>query len=594
MPSSSTIYSETCTQELPCELPAVAGLGRTAREFFALAGLPAAEVDAWELALAEAANNAIKYTRPEALNLAIRVDFLVAREWVEVRVTDHTSGLDWPEKAELPPDDSESGRGIFLIQNLTDESQYLRGRGENCLVLRKRRVIAKETSLLRRPSAAEELRDTRHTLDLMTEELASSYESLSAIFRFTAELQGGVNAEEFIPRWLGELLTITESDWFVLRLVDSVSRQLRVVATSAADWRSAPVLLEAAPAQASFVEARAALRRSDVWFDATMPLAPSDPLASLARGGCGFAHPIFVSDTLVGVLSIGRHDSQSPFQAGQVNVIQTFGDFLGLQIRSTQLHEEQVRARLNTRDLEIAANLQRALLPEQLPSVPHASLSGYYRSAREIGGDYYDAFPVGDGNMLLVVADVMGKGLPAALFAFMFRSLVRARRDLASRPGEFLAWLNQNLFQELDRAEMFITAQIAFLDCKQGEIRVASAGHPPMLIASPTGEVTEISAGGPPLGILAGATFPEECSERLGCRALLFTDGLIEARNLKGDLLGLEAIKAELASAARSGESEEATKHRLVRLLQTFEQGAPPADDTAFIVLVAKETTENA
>ena len=534
-------------------------------------------------------NNAVKYCRPEALNRPIRVDFLVALEWVEVRVTDHSPGFDWPEQAELPPDDSESGRGLFLIQTLTDESSYLRGRGKNCLALRKRRIPATTSPGTHRTSLPEELRETRHTLDLMTEELASSYESLSAIFRFTAELNRGVDARDFIPRWLGELLGITEADWFVLRLLDPVSGHLQVAACSSTKWSSGPVLLDAHSTHGNFVEARAALRRGDVWFETASPLAPNDPLTLLAQRGCGFAHPLFVNDTLVGVLSLGRCDSQRPFQAGEVNVIQTFGDFLGLQTRSNQLHEEHVRARLNTRDLEIAANLQRALLPEQLVSVPRASLSGYYRSAREIGGDYYDAFRVGDGNLLLVVADVMGKGLPAALFAFMFRSLVRARRDLAPRPGEFLSWLNQNLFQELDRAEMFITAQMAFLDCEHGEIRVASAGHPPMLIAGSTGVVTEINAGGPPLGILADTSYSEAREPYAGGRGLMFTDGLMEARNPSGDLLGLAAIKAELASAMRLGESSETTKRRLVSLLQTFEQGAPPADDTAFIVIEGRE-----
>ena len=590
MPSSPPIFGESRTQELTCDLQAVAGLCRTARDVFAHAGLTVAEIEAWEIALSEAASNAVRYCRPEASDLAIRVDLLVTSEWVEVRVNDHTPGFDWPVEAELPPDGSESGRGIFLIQNLTDESRYLRGSGENCLVLRKRRSAPAAAASR---DEAEELRDTRHTLDLMTEELASSYESLSAIFRFTAELQGVVDVEEFIPRWLGELLTITESHWFVLRLSDNASRRLRVVASSAKDWSSGPVSLEASSPPSDFVEVKAASHHHDVWFDAAAPLSPTDPLADLARGGCGFAHPLFAEDTLVGVLSIGRRDGQRQFQAGQVNVIQTFGDFLGLQVRNTQLLEEQVRARVNTRDLEIASNLQRALLPERLPAVARATLCGYYRSAREIGGDYYDALPVGDGDILFVVADVMGKGLPAALFAFMFRSLVRARRDLAPQPGEFLAWLNQNLFQELDRAEMFITAQIAFLDSGRGEIRVANAGHPPMLFASPSGGVTEVAASGPPLGILAAAAFTETTHASPGPRGLLFTDCLIEARDPEGGLLGLDSIKSQLAIAARSGETCEATHNRLVGLLQSFEKGSPPADDTAFIVIVGKETSEH-
>ncbi|MEI6356396.1 MAG: SpoIIE family protein phosphatase [Verrucomicrobiota bacterium] len=586
----TTIFGESCTLEFTCDMQAVAGLCGQARDVFAHAGLTIAEIDRWELALSEAANNAVRYRRPEATDLAIRVDLLVTNDWVEVRVNDHTAGFDWPAEAELPPDDSESGRGLFLIQNLTDESRYLRGSGGNCLVLRKRRSAP---AVAASRDETEELRDTRHTLDLMTEELASSYESLSAIFRFTAELQSDVDVEEFIPRWLGELITITESDWFVLRLLDNASRQLLVVASSAKDWSSGTVPLEGSSHPSDSVEAKAAAHHHDVWFDAATPLSPTDPLGGLARGGCGLAHPLFAEDVLVGVLSIGRRDGHRQLQASQVNVIQTFGDFLGLQVRNTQLLEEQVRARMNTRDLEIASNLQRALLPEQLPSVDRATLCGYYRSALEIGGDYYDALPVGDGDMLLVVADVMGKGLPAALFSFMFRSLVRARRELASRPGEFLTWLNQNLFQELDGAEMFITSQIAFLDSRRGEIRVANAGHPPMLFANSSGKVTEIPAGGPPLGIIATATFAETTHACAGARALLFTDGLIEAREPGGGLLGLDSIKSQLAIAARSGETCEATHSRLVALLHAFEKGSPPADDTAFILIVGKETSEH-
>lgn len=575
--------------ELPCDLQAVGGVCARAREFLAGAGLAAGEIDGWELVLAEAANNAVNYCRPEARAVPVRVDLLAGPEWVEVRVTDRTGGFDWPEHADLPPDLSESGRGIFLMQSLTDESCYLRSAGQNCLVLRKRRSTPPPPREPASAGMAAELAETQQTLDLMTEELASSYESLSAIFRFTAELHEGGNSEEFIHRWLGQLLAITDSDWFVLRLCDRVPGQLRVAAASAAGWGSAPLRLETQGRARLPVELAAATRRVDAWFEGSAPLEADDPLFGLAGAGCGLSHPLLVQDALVGVLSVGRHSSARPFAAGQLGVVQTFGDFLGLQIRSVQMHEEQVRARLNRRDLEIAASIQRALLPERLPSLPGSDLAGFYRSAREIGGDYYDALPAGDGNLLLVVADVMGKGLPAALFAFMFRSLVRARPELNAKPGEFLAWLNQNLFKELDRAEMFVTAQLVYFDRASGEIRVAGAGHPPLLLADSSGAVAEVSSSGPPLGIVDSAVFAQERRPFAGGLALMFTDGLIDALNFQGKLLGLEAVKAALSAAAMEGVSGEGAKQQLVGLLQGFEQGAPAADDTAFIV-VARET----
>ena len=290
----------------------------------------------------------------------------------------------------------------------------------------------------------------------------------------------------------------------------------------------------------------------------------------------------------MGVLTIGRQDRGSAFRAGQVNVIHTFADFLGIQLRSRQIHDEQVQARLDTRDLEIAANIQQALLPVRLPAAPHAGLARYYRSARVIGGDYYDALSAEGNGVFLVVADVMGKGIPAALFAFMFRSLVHARKDLAPQPAEFLAWLNRNLFHELDRAGMFITAQLAFLDGAGARLRVAGAGHPPMLVADREGGVAEIASGGPPLGIMADATFPEhDCAWR-GGHALMFTDGLTEARNRDGHLLGIDPVKAALSEASRRGESCEDTRQRLETLLEDFEREKSPADDTAFIVLAGK------
>jgi len=574
--------------DLRCDLSAVRDACRQARDFFSAAGLVEAEVDAWELVLAEAANNAVNYTEGAAKELPIRVDLLVAGTWVEVRVTDHSPGFDWPDQAELPLPDTESGRGLFLIQSLTDQARYLRSHRENCLVLGKHHLAIRQSPLALATEGAapsEELRDVQRTLDLMTEELASSYESLSAIFRFSAELQDGVIAGDFVERWMRQLLSITESDWFVLRLSQRAPGHLRVAAASAPDWHGETLKLGEASTEENWAEIRAATQRNDVWFDALTPLSPQDPLSSLVQQGCGFTHPLFAGDTLVGVLSIGRLHVDRPFEAGQVNVVQTFGDFLGLQLRHTQMQEEQIRTRLNTRDLEIAANIQRSLLPEHLPTVSDFTLSGFYRSAREIGGDYYDALVTPEGHLLLVVADVMGKGLPAALFAFMFRSLVRARRDLASRPGEFLAWLNQNLFRELDRAEMFITAQIAYLDCERGEFRVASAGHPPMLLASPTGEVRELSADGPPLGIVAGAAYLDAVQAFSQGRALMFTDGLIEARNPRGELLGLEAVKSALANPTGGNESGEATRQALGRLLEEHEGGTAASDDIAFILI---------
>jgi len=574
-----------------CDLEAVSVARHQARQFLGETGLGEDELFAWELVLAEAMNNAVQYATVAGRNQPVGCDVLVSNTSVEVRVTDHTAGFDLPDVVTLPEDaDSEGGRGLYIIKTLTDEALYLRSPQENCLVLRKARPTGRAQARFSDPH--QELGETRHTLDLMTEELASCYESLAAIFGASSELEKGIPSDEFAQRWLGQLLKITESDWFVLRLAGGDGAALRVAASWPANWPAPPLTLGRDAGTSPSVERQAATGRKDVWFDAGNPLRAGDPLAEIAPQGTGFAHAIAVNETLVGVLTVGRTSSERQYAAGEVSVIQTFGEFLGIQIRNAQFQEEQVRTRLLRRDLEIAANIQRSLLPERLPELPGFRLAGYYRSARQVGGDYYDVLDTTDGNLLLVVADVMGKGLPAAMFASIFRSLVRSRRDLAAQPGEFLAWLNRNLGGDLSHLEMFITAQLVFVDLARRRLRVAGAGHQPLLLTGAGVPLVEIDSSGPPLGIVPDLAYPEtEQTLPRHARLLMFTDGLSEARNAQGEFLDLPPLTEWLQASARRKETAEQAQQSLVTLLRNFEQDTPPADDQAFILLVEEPQT---
>jgi len=193
---------------------------------------------------------------------------------------------------------------------------------------------------------------------------------------------------------------------------------------------------------------------------------------------------------------------------------------------------------------------------------------------------------VDNQGVLLVIADVMGKGVPAALFAAILRNQIRARPDLASHPGKFMAWLNQVLFTDLDRVDMFITVQLVFLDPEARELRVASAGHCPLLVAYPEDRVVEIAADGPPLGISRHAEFPEPVIHLAqGARVLMLTDGLTELRDPEGSLLGLDAIKTWLYDAALRRRPAAEAHDALLDFARAFRRTALLRDDLTFIVL---------
>ena len=590
-PHTKQIGSHFLSVEFACDLRESREVSRCMRQFLAAAALPEEDLHGWELMVTEAANNATEYTTEAGRALLNRLEVFCRDLEVEVRLTDHTAGFDMPAQAELPSIDSEKGRGLFLIQSLADEVEYLRGRGENCMVIRKKRSASAAGAAGTAAAGASGMQlesrfvGDEQALQGMTEELASCYESLSAIFRFSSALSRPQQAEEFAATWMRELLTIVEADWFVLRLADSKGKELRLMATSLSGNPDYSLLLTPDAASSGSVELRAAQTRQDVWFDANAPLTLSDPLSHLVHHSNGLAHPIFMEESLVGILAVGRLTADEPFKAGQVNVIHTFADFLGIQISNARFRAEHLQAQLMSRELEIASNLQRSLLPEKLPQVPGFAVAGYYRSARQVGGDFYDAIAA-DGGLLLVIADVMGKGVPAAMFATIFRSHLHARLDLLKRPGDFLTWLNRSLFPDLDRMEMFITAQLVYVDPATRRFQVAGAGHCPLLMSSPGGAPHEVGNTGFPLGIMPDTKYSEEVRDMApDARLMLFTDGVTDTENASNEMLGAEGLKQDLQLIVNRRRSAAQTVQEMAAMLQTFQGKEPVTDDQAFLIL---------
>ena len=238
------------------------------------------------------------------------------------------------------------------------------------------------------------------------------------------------------------------------------------------------------------------------------------------------------------------------------------------------------------RELEAARMVQKSLLPSRFPPLAGYHLTGFCRSARHVSGDFYDAVPLRPGAVLLVVADVMGKGVPAALFAATLRALVRTMGQWTQRPADMLGRINALLGEELSEVDMFITAQLAVVDTVEGSLRVASAGHLPLLLTDGRGQVEPVTAQGLPLGVLANCTFTETCLPLSpSAYALLYTDGLTEAQNLKGERLGGDALQNWLSQNAACGLSADQSKERLIAELTQFQGATPTEDDQTFLLL---------
>jgi serine phosphatase RsbU (regulator of sigma subunit) len=313
----------------------------------------------------------------------------------------------------------------------------------------------------------------------------------------------------------------------------------------------------------------------------------SDPLSAAGLESVGLVHPVYFGETLIGTLAVGGSAATLRLTAAQVNVIHTFSDFLAIQIMNTRYQEERVGALLVARELEIARHIQRSLLLSSLPEIGSLRLSGYCESSGQVGGDFFDVIKVSETSMLALITDVMGSGIPAAMFAVILRGLVRASMDWASQPAEMLRRLNGLLFTELSDVEMFITAQLVHVDLAKNQLTVANAGHCPLLIASSDGRPPRaVSPEGMPLGVLPEPEFAEEVIPlEAGLRVLLYTDGLTGIAGSDGSEYGMKRLANWLAHSTQAQMPVETMKENLLEELNHFRFDALIRDDQTFLIL---------
>lgn len=205
-------------------------------------------------------------------------------------------------------------------------------------------------------------------------------------------------------------------------------------------------------------------------------------------------------------------------------------------------HELRERERFE-QELQVARRIQQALLPKELPLLDDWDIVPYYRPAREVGGDFYDFLPLSDGRVGVIIGDVSGKGIAAALVMANTQSVLRAVSQVSATPGELLAQVNEVLFAYIP-PNMFVTCFCGILDPESGRLTYANAGHNPPFRRH-GGKATGLRATGMPLGLMPGMTYEEKETLLLpGDNVLFYSDGLIEAHNQEREMLGSSRLKS--------------------------------------------------
>jgi len=317
-------------------------------------------------------------------------------------------------------------------------------------------------------------------------------------------------------------------------------------------------------------------------------------LASRATPNCcalpGAQHligvPILLDGEAKGVLVVGDKESRrgvGPFRSEDRRTLELLANQAAIALENAELHRQALEKERLEREVELASQIQRQILPTAAPHLAGYELIGWNRPARHVGGDYYDFVPLAGGVLALVVGDVSGKGVPAALLVSTLHSALRLLLEREPISPALCERLNRHIL-ESSSANKFITLLLVELDAASGRLRYVNAGHNPAVVRRAGGSVELLPASGMPLGLIDGARFSvEELELEPGDLLCLYSDGITEAAGPDDVEFGTDRL-AELLAAAPE-ESLEAVVGRIDRAVVAFAANRPQGDDQTLVLL---------
>jgi len=239
------------------------------------------------------------------------------------------------------------------------------------------------------------------------------------------------------------------------------------------------------------------------------------------------------------------------------------------------------------RELKVAADIQMSILPDVLPVHEHFDFGGRILPARQVGGDFYDIFPLDQDKIGVLIGDVADKGVPSAIFMARAHALIIAEADSSTSPGEVLRMANKHITR-LEKSTQFVTALYGVLDTRSGEFSYARAGHEPPLLLQEDKNVHRLPhKAGMALGLWENIILDEySLSLPQGSLLVMFTDGMTDCRSPKGEPFGLERIKTTMAALWRA--TAQARCDHLFDTLMIYQSGSKQDDDVTLVAIHAK------
>lgn len=412
----------------------------------------------------------------------------------------------------------------------------------------------------------------QEALQGMTDELIGAWDQLELIYRVTQNLALTQDLMAALRSILQEIQKVvnTEDGFIVLQQPDSLDY---VICSQNIEKNLNGSLLNNLMSAHHVIVCDDASTCHQIW-----PEAPNSVENLLATN-------ILITDedckAALGLINKANNN----FTAGDAKLLAALAQQVATLIKNFLTHQKLIIEERLSRELEIAAEIQESLLPTKLPQVGGLSIAVASIPASEVGGDFYDFITINDRQLTLVIGDVAGKGIPAAMLTSVTRTMLRVEALRGEPPHAIIHQANNVLHQDLSRADSFVTVFVATINTYEGTLSYASAGHTPAILwRAETFSTEQLKATSPPIGIFGyQGDITRTIALNPGDTLIFYTDGITEAQAPNGDFFGLNRLLYLIESKA--SEPPEMLQQYIQAEIASFRRNSLSRDDATLLIV---------
>ncbi len=522
-----------------------------------------------ELAIEEAATNAIfhAYAPGHPGDIALSAELegedvlrLVLRDWGEPLDPQRIPAFDPAAPVEAR---AEGGMGLHFINMLMDR------------VERQNRTQPDDPNILRLTKRIERLAPGQRPPDALRE--------LNAMLSISKLMSADMPLEQLLRRMVNKLVEALDAERGTLYLIDQDRGELFSLILMEDTNKLHEIRVKVGEGIAGHVAATGEVLnirnaqmdpRFNPDFDRITGFHSQTLLAAPMRN---------TQQKLIGVVQV-LNKRGGPFRVRDERLLVAMASQAAVSIENARMHAREIEQRLVNQELETARRIQTSFLPQIVPQHPGWELAAYWRPMYDVAGDFYDFTLLPDGRLAVTIADVSGKGIPAALFMALSVTVMRFALSLGFAPADLLVRANQTI-ADSQQSMMFTTAFLAYLNLSNGEVQFASAGHnPPLHFRAETGQCHYLTAPGVAMGIFRNAVYEERVLPmNKGDVLVLYTDGITECNDAQHEEFGVERLETLVVEHA--GLPAQALSDEIVRAVQAHAGGEGAFDDETLVII---------